>query len=33
MWCPDGMHPSAAGHQVIGTALADLVDEARSALI
>ncbi|MFI5606905.1 GDSL-type esterase/lipase family protein [Amycolatopsis sp. NPDC051903] len=33
MWCPDGMHPSAAGHELIGTALADLVDEARGALI
>lgn len=29
MWCPDGMHPSPAGHQVIGTAIADLIDEAR----
>jgi lysophospholipase L1-like esterase len=29
MWCPDGMHPSPAGHQVIGTAMADLIDEAR----
>lgn len=27
MWNPDGMHPSPAGHQAIGAALADLVDE------
>lgn len=33
MWCPDGMHPSAAGHQVIGTAIADLVDEARTVRV
>lgn len=33
MWCPDGMHPSPAGHQVIGTAMADLVDEARMARV
>ncbi|MQY27424.1 GDSL-type esterase/lipase family protein [Nocardia aurantia] len=30
MWCPDGMHPSPAGHQLIGTALADLIDEVRT---
>ncbi|APE34381.1 hypothetical protein BOX37_10920 [Nocardia mangyaensis] len=29
MWCPDGMHPSPAGHQVIGQAMADLIDEVR----
>lgn len=33
MWCPDGMHPSAAGHELIGAAMADLVDEARCALL
>lgn len=27
MWSLDGMHPSPAGHQAIGAALADLVDE------
>jgi lysophospholipase L1-like esterase len=27
MWCPDGMHPSPAGHRAIGLAMADLVDE------
>ncbi|MFF2084431.1 GDSL-type esterase/lipase family protein [Nocardia sp. NPDC058176] len=30
MWCPDGMHPSPAGHQVIGQAMADLIDEVRT---
>lgn len=30
MWCEDGMHPSPAGHQAIGTAMADLIDEART---
>jgi lysophospholipase L1-like esterase len=29
MWRPDGMHPSPAGHQIIGTAMADLIDEVR----
>lgn len=33
MWCPDGMHPSPAGHQVIGTAMADLIDEARTVRV
>lgn len=33
MWCPDGMHPSPAGHQVIGTAIADLIDEARTVRV
>lgn len=28
MWCPDGMHPSPAGHRAIGMAMADLIDEA-----
>ncbi|WP_236794651.1 GDSL-type esterase/lipase family protein [Amycolatopsis sp. GM8] len=28
MWCADGMHPSPAGHQAIGIAMADLIDEA-----
>lgn len=32
MWSPDGMHPSPAGHQLIGQAMADLVDEARTLL-
>lgn len=30
MWSPDGMHPSSAGHQAIGTAMADLIDEVRT---
>ncbi|MTD58215.1 GDSL-type esterase/lipase family protein [Amycolatopsis pithecellobii] len=30
MWCADGMHPSPAGHQAIGIAMADLIDEART---
>ncbi|MCX4091551.1 GDSL-type esterase/lipase family protein [Nocardia sp. alder85J] len=30
MWCADGMHPSPAGHRLIGTALADLIDEVRA---
>ncbi|WP_054814620.1 GDSL-type esterase/lipase family protein [Nocardia arizonensis] len=30
MWCPDGMHPSPAGHQIIGIAMAELIDEARA---
>ncbi|WP_019927421.1 GDSL-type esterase/lipase family protein [Nocardia sp. BMG111209] len=33
MWCPDGMHPSPAGHQLIGTALADLIDEVRTVRV
>ncbi|HEX3781793.1 MAG TPA: GDSL-type esterase/lipase family protein [Pseudonocardiaceae bacterium] len=28
MWSADGMHPSSAGHKAIGTAMADLTDEA-----
>ncbi len=29
MWNPDGIHPSAAGHLQIGSALADLLKDAR----
>ena len=32
MWS-DGMHPSPAGHHVIGTAMADLIDEARTTRV
>jgi lysophospholipase L1-like esterase len=31
MWSADGMHPSPAGHQAIGGAMADLIDEAMTA--
>ncbi|MFI6219853.1 GDSL-type esterase/lipase family protein [Nocardia salmonicida] len=33
MWSPDGMHPSPAGHQLIGTAMADLIDEVRTVRV
>jgi lysophospholipase L1-like esterase len=33
MWCPDGMHPSPAGHRAIGAAMADLIDEASFARV
>ncbi|HJQ48320.1 MAG TPA: GDSL-type esterase/lipase family protein [Amycolatopsis sp.] len=32
MWS-DGMHPSPAGHEVIGTAMADLIDEVRTTRV
>lgn len=31
MWSPDGMHPSPVGHRAMGTAMADLIDEASAA--